>query len=305
MKKLAYLLTLWLASTMSMAEVPLVVTKITDNIYALVGETNQRSEHNYANNSTHGVIITNEGVILVDPGGSYLGAKQIHNAIKTLTDKPVKLVINTGGQDHRWFGNDYFNQLGAEIIASSAAQADQKAREDEHIIRLTGLIGDALEGTKPLPATSTFDQEKKTISLGGIDLELYYAGPAHTLGDIFIWLPKQKILFSGDIVFVNRALGVGPARNIRSWIAVFEKMASFNPKVIVPGHGKVTDLTEASNDTYHYLVHLRDSVLKIIDDGGDMMEATNIDQEQFRYLKNFDDIAKRNAQWTFEILEFE
>lgn len=305
MKKPTFLLSLLLLSTTLLAEVPLGITKITDNIFALVGETNQRSEHNYANNSTHGVIITNDGVILVDPGGSYLGAKQIHNAIKTLTDKPVKLVINTGGQDHRWFGNDYFNQLGATIVASSAAQADQKAREDEHIMRLTGLIGDALEGTTPLYATSPFAQEKKTINWSGVELELHYAGPAHTAGDIFVWLPNEKIMFSGDIVFVNRALGVGPARNINSWIAVFEKMASFNPDVIVPGHGKVTDLEEATNDTYNYLVHLRDSVAKVIDDGGDMIEATNIDQEKFRYLKNFDDIAKRNAQWTFEILEFE
>lgn len=69
--------------------------KIDDNVYALVGELSQRSKDNLANNSTHGVIVTDDGVILIDSGGSYLGAQQIHKLIQTITDKPIKVVINT------------------------------------------------------------------------------------------------------------------------------------------------------------------------------------------------------------------
>jgi glyoxylase-like metal-dependent hydrolase (beta-lactamase superfamily II) len=53
------------------------------------------------NNSTHGVIITSKGVVLIDSGASYLGAKEIHKTIRKLTNKPIKIVINTGGQDHK------------------------------------------------------------------------------------------------------------------------------------------------------------------------------------------------------------
>lgn len=282
----------------------LQVERVSDNIYALVGTTEQRSPENLANNSTHGVIVTDQGVILVDPGGSYLGAKQIHQTIKWLTDKPVKWVINTGGQDHRWLGNDYFQQLGAEVIASNQAVLDHKARAGEHLTRLDQLIGDSLKGTEPAYADITFDTQLK-LTLGGVALELYHFGPAHTLGDAIVWLPKEQVLFSGDVVYVNRMLGVGPARNINSWIQVFEKMAEFKPKHIVPGHGQLTNLEQATQDTYRYLRHLRDGIRHIIEDGGDMMAATNIDQEEFRYLKNFDSIARRNSQWTFEILEFE
>ena len=104
----------------------LEVQKVADNVYALVGETTQRSPSNFGNNSTHGVIVTKEGAILIDSGASYLGAKELHQAVQTITDQPIKIVINTGGQDHRWLGNDYFQQLGARIIASTKTQADQK-----------------------------------------------------------------------------------------------------------------------------------------------------------------------------------
>ena len=286
------------------AEFPLKVQQVTDNIYALVGELAQRSPENYANNSTHGVILTDEGVILVDPGGSYRGAQQIDAAIKSITDLPVRIVINTGGQDHRWLGNGYFREQGARIIASNAAVEDHHTRTDRHLETLTNLIGETLAGTEPAYADETFDQHMD-LSFGGTELELYYHGPAHTAGDIFVWLPAQKVMFSGDIVYVERMLGTGPARNVKSWIEVFETMAAFEPSHIVPGHGSATDLATATRDTYDYLVYLFENVSRLLDEGADMMEATNLDQSQFDYLKVSEQIARRNAQNLYEQLEFD
>jgi len=153
-----YILTLLtLISVTLTAQAALEVQKVANNVYALVGETTQRSVTNFGNNSTHGVIITNEGVVLIDSGASYLGAQEIHQTIQTLTDKPIKIVINTGGQDHRWLGNEYFQKLGARIVASTKAQADQKARADYHLTRLGGLIKQSLEGTNPVVATEVFE----------------------------------------------------------------------------------------------------------------------------------------------------
>lgn len=306
LRKLKFLLlmTLFISTSSTYAERPLEVEKVVDNVYALVGELDQRSPENFGNNSTHGVIITDEGVILVDPGGSYLGAKQIHMAIKKLTDKPVKIIINTGGQDHRWLGNDYFKKLGARIISSEKTHTDQIARESYHLSRLDELIGKSLQGTVPLYSTETFDTTKK-IEFGGIELELYHFGAAHTVGDIIVWLPKKKVMFTGDVVFVERALGTGPAKNVKSWINVFEKMASFNPEHIVPGHGHSTNLDEATKDTYDYLVFLRKAVGDVIENDGDMQSATKIDQSHFSYLKVFEGISKKNAQNLFEQMEFE
>ncbi len=303
MKKVILIFSL-LVSLFAYAEVPLKIVKISDSVYGLEGETKQRSAENFGNNSTHGVIVTDAGVILIDSGASFLGAKQIHNAIKTFTDKAIKIVINTGGQDHRWLGNDYFKSLGAKIISSKKTNQDQKNRSDYHLNRLQQLIGESLKGTKPVYADEIFS-DKKNINFGGVKLELYHFGAAHTIGDILVWMPSKKIMFSGDVVFVDRALGTGPAKNIKSWIKVFEKMASFQPKVIIPGHGRATNLKTATQDTYNYLVYLRDKIRELIENDGDMQTAININQSQFKYLKNFNEISRRNAQNTFEQLEFE
>ncbi len=291
-------------STPVMAEYALDIQKVSPNVYALVGELAQRSPENYGNNSTHGVIISDESVILVDPGGSYLGAQQIDKAIKSLTDKPVTHVINSGGQDHRWLGNGYFKQQGAHIITSSAALEDHHARADNLLSRLGQLIGDKLEGTVPVYADETFESEKK-LQVGDIELEIYHAGAAHTLGDSFVWFPEQKIMFSGDIVYVERALGTGPARNVKSWIEVFEKMAAYQPEIVVPGHGHAVDLEIAHKDTYDYLVYLVKNISQMLDDGVELLDAVELEQSQFSYLEVFDEISRKNAQAVYEQLEFD
>ena len=253
--KRVILLLIFLANIV-VAQSSLEVQKVSENVYALVGETTQRSPTNFGNNSTHGVIITDEGVVLIDSGASYLGAKEIHEVIQTITDKPVKIVINTGGQDHRWLGNDYFAKLGARVIASRKTKQDQKVRADYHLNRLGMLLKESLDGTEPVFATETFDKKMK-LELGGINLELYHFGAGHTVGDIVIWMPSSKTMFAGDVVFNDRMLGIGPARDAQSWIDVFEKMASFKPDHIVPGHGRVSDLATATKNTHDYLVFLK------------------------------------------------
>lgn len=298
------ILLLMFFANVAVAQSSLKVQKVTDNVYALVGETTQRSATNFGNNSTHGVIVTSEGVVLIDSGASYLGAQEMHALIKTLTDKPIKVVINTGGQDHRWLGNDYFQQLGARIIASNKTKQDQKARADYHLNRLGSFLGDSLNGTNPVFATETFD-EKMNLKLGDVDLELYHFGAAHTVGDIVIWMPSTQTMFAGDVVFNDRMLGIGPAKNFQSWIDVFKKMAEFKPKHVVPGHGKVSDLATATKNTHDYLVFLKTEIGKILENDGDMLQVSKIDQSDFHFLTGYQDIAGKNAQWVFEQMEFD
>ena len=301
--KRVILLLIFLANIV-VAQSSLEVQKVSENVYALVGETTQRSPTNFGNNSTHGVIITDEGVVLIDSGASYLGAKEIHEVIQTITDKPVKIVINTGGQDHRWLGNDYFAKLGARVIASRKTKQDQKVRADYHLNRLGMLLKESLDGTEPVFATETFDKKMK-LELGGINLELYHFGAGHTVGDIVIWMPSSKTMFAGDVVFNDRMLGIGPARDAQSWIDVFEKMASFKPDHIVPGHGRVSDLATATKNTHDYLVFLKTEISKILYNDGDMLEASKIDQSEFYFLSGYEAIAGKNAQWVFEKMEFD
>ena len=284
---------------------PLEVQKVAPKVYALVGEMGQRNPKNFGNNATFGLVVTKEGVVLMDPGGSYKGAAQIDTAIKTITDRQVKIVINTGGQDHRWLGNGYWAEKGAKIIASSAAVEDQKDRGSLQMTMLGQLVGsEGMAGTQPVYAETVFE-DKYDFSLGGIKFHLFHQGAAHTPGDSFVHVPSLNTVFAGDIVYVERLLGVGSQSNSQSWVEVFEAMAASKPKHLVPGHGHATTLEKAQAQTYDYLVHLRKQVGAHIEKGGEMKTVVNVDQLRFKDLGLFEGISKRNAMSVFAQMEFE
>ena len=282
----------------------LEVQPVTEDVWAIVGPLEQRSPENLANNATFGLVMTPEGAVLIDPGGSWKGAEMLHEAIRSVTDEPVEYVINTGGQDHRWLGNGYWQAQGATVIASEAAVTDHLARADDHMIALSQFLGEGLDGTEPAYADVTFETDY-TLEFGGLSFNVMHSGAAHTPGDSFVWLDERDVMFTGDIIYVDRLLGNGPARDTDSWITVFEAMAAFGPAHIVPGHGDAIDLSTATRDTYDYLVNLRTQIGTLIEAGGDIMEAPQIDQSNWAYLDQFEALAGRNAQATYEEMEWE
>jgi glyoxylase-like metal-dependent hydrolase (beta-lactamase superfamily II) len=287
------------------AEPILQTVKLTDEVYALIGPTNNRDPLNLGNNANFGVILTDEGVVLVDPGATYLGARMLHEAVRSITDKTIKIVINTGGQDHRWLGNSYFKSKGAHIIANKMAVEDQRSRLQDQLFALDKLIGkEGLDGTEAVYADETFS-DKKLLNIGGTTIEIHHKGHAHTPGDSFVWLPEEKIVFSGDIVYFDRMLGIGPQSAHYSWITAFEAMAAFEPEVVVGGHGKPATLDKAKADSYNYLVFLRQAVQQFMDEGYGMEEIGKLDQSRFSHLENYDSLKGRNAQRVFEELEWE
>jgi glyoxylase-like metal-dependent hydrolase (beta-lactamase superfamily II) len=283
---------------------PLELVTVDKNIYALIGPMEQRSESNLANNANFGFIVTQEGVVLVDSGGTLLGAKAIEQQIKSVTDKPVTLVINTGGQDHRWFGNSYFANQGATTLTSIQTQEDQEGRRTAQMDSTSAYTGSSWQGTQPEIARETIEKITE-LNIGGIDLVLIPVGAAHTGGETLVWLPKQKILFSGDVVYLDRMLGVGPQSQHLSWLKAFKVIQQLNPEVIIPGHGYPADLEKAEQDTLAYLTFLREEVGKLIEEGQDMSAVSSIDQSRFSYLKVYQEIHGRNAQRVFEEMEWE
>jgi glyoxylase-like metal-dependent hydrolase (beta-lactamase superfamily II) len=283
---------------------PLETQPVAEGVWAIVGEKTQRSAGNLGNNATFGLVETAEGIVLIDAGGSWKGAQAIHAEIRKLSGKQVKIVIDTGGQDHRWLGNGYWKAQGARVVSSQAAVDDQKARASQQMSALAQLIGDGLQGTEPSFADETFEADLD-FTLGGERFELHHRGQAHTPGDLFVWMPRKRVMFAGDIVFSERILGVGPQSNARSWIKAFDAMAAFAPAQVVPGHGRATTLERARADTRDYLENLRTRIGALIEGGGDILAAPSIDQTAFSRLEQFEELAGRNAQATFEQMEWE
>ncbi|MCB2102587.1 MAG: MBL fold metallo-hydrolase [Rhodobacterales bacterium] len=284
---------------------PLAVVSVAGPAHAIVGPLNNRTPQNLGNNATFGLVVTDAGLVLIDSGGTALGARAILDAVRTVSDQPIVAVINTGGQDHRWMGNGVFKALGARIIASNDAVADQRSRADMQMTMLRALVGeDRVAGTEPTPATETFD-DALDLTIGGVRLEIRHLGGAHTPGHSYVWLPDHGVLYTGDGVYVERLLGVLDHSDLLSWIAVFQAMADLNPAHVVPGHGSPTTIDRARADTLDYLVNLRDRVRAVIAQGGGEAQALEVDQSAFAHLANFDTLARRNAQQAFIQLEFE
>lgn len=276
--------------------------KVVDNVYAIVGPLGQRSAENDGLNANFGFVVTPRGVILIDSGASLLGAKKIEGAIARVTKQPVRWVVNTGSQDHRWLGNDYFAGKGAEIITLARTAATQAEYGAQHMEVMKRFIGDRMQGTKPLPAPKT--AEAGMLELGGEMLELAYTD-AHFPGDAWVWLPKQRVMFSGDLVFVDRLLGVLPWSSVKHSQRAFHAMAALKPARIVPGHGRVCDLAQAQRETGDYYDFLAEKVGAAAKEM-EPMDATldrYADLPEFSHLQNYSDLHRANMNRAFT--EFE
>jgi len=279
--------------------------KVAPDVYAFIGDTGGRSYKNEGMNANSGFIVTTAGVVVVDSGSTYLVAKAMHDAIKRVTRQPVKYVVNTGGQDHRWLGNGYFAQQGAQIIASRPALGDMQERGAAQLGGLRAELKEKIKGTVPVYPTRLFDKTE-TLALGASEIQILHFKGGHTIGDSVVWLPQSKVLFSGDLVYVDRLLGIFPFSNSNNWLASFEEMEKLAPKVIVPGHGNVCDLAKAREQTKDYLLLLRNHMRQALDRGVDLQSAIDtLNQSAFRHLSNWEALKGGNASRVYLEMEVE
>lgn len=287
------------------AEPVLRSEKIGEGIFALIGPIGPRLAENFGLNANYGVIDTAQGAILIDSGASGEAAMLLESEAKRLTGKPVRWVINTGSQDHRWLGNAHFQRQGAEIIALEKTVATQQRLGRGQVESLQSALGRQMTGTVPLVSAKPSAGNLAKLNLGGRLLELRYFADAHFPGDAVVWLPAERIVFAGDHIYVDRLLGILPESNAVTWLAAFEQIMQLAPKVIVPGHGAVCDVGKARRDSGDYLSFVVTGVKRFAEDmaGVDAAVKALADAPQFRHLANFDDLHRGNVSRGYLRLE--
>lgn len=285
--------------------VEVVFKPVTEGVYAYVGDIEGRTYDNEGLNANIGLVVTPAGAVLIDAGATFQSAQKIHEAAKKVTNQPVKWVINTGDQDHRWLGNGYFTAQGIETIAHASAQADMTARMAEHLAGLK-VLKERLDGTVPtLPSRFIKDADAR-LELGGTVFELKHRGGGHTPGDWLVWLPQKNVLFSGDVVYVDRVLGLHPVSRTKTWLASFAVIDELKPQSIVPGHGQVTNLATAQAQTRDLLLALRTHMGKAVEAGEDISAAVKrFDAKPFAHLKHAEVWIPQLANQTYLEMERE
>ncbi|PKO50169.1 MAG: MBL fold metallo-hydrolase, partial [Betaproteobacteria bacterium HGW-Betaproteobacteria-21] len=169
--------------------------KVADGVHALIGPTTARTYENHGLNANFGVIDTAEGTVLIDSGASVEGARLLERQAVALTGKPVRWVINTGVQDHRWLGNGYFRSKGVEVIALTRTVESQQKYGLAQLDSLRPVLKERLDGTEPLSASRKIDGDVARLQLGGRNIELHYFADAHFPSDVVVWLPAERIAF--------------------------------------------------------------------------------------------------------------
>lgn len=111
------------------------------------------------------------------------------------------------------------------------------------------FLGDAVDGTELSFADVTFEADH-SLEVSGLNFEIVHPGAAHTQGDSFVWVPELNVVFTGEIVYVERILDVGEQSSITEWSAALEAVAATGAAHVVPGHGHATTMDRARVVTY-------------------------------------------------------
>lgn len=282
----------------------LQLTKVSDRVYSAIGETGPGTYENSGHNNNLSFIITEKGVVVMNGGDNYLLAKGLHNSIRSVTDKPVKYIVNENGQGHSMLGNSYWRDQGVPIIAHDAAIEEFRENGGVKLAAMENRNKEKAEGTYVAVPDIGFS-DRYDLDMGDVQIELRYFGPGHSPGDIALWMPNDRLLITGDLGFHQRLLAVFDDTDTGAWIESFDKMSQLNPSIVIPGHGAPTTLDVIAKETRGYLVFLRAAVIGILEGGGGLDEAYNIDQSEYAYLDTFEELAAKNAGRVYQHLEFD
>ncbi len=257
--------------------------------------------------SNAGYVVTREGVVVIDALGSPALAARLLAEITRQTGKPVTHVIVTHYHADHIYGLQTFKAAGARIIAHQAAREylnsdTARLRLEASRIELAPWVN---AQTRLVEADDWLDGPRDLV-IGGVILQIRPVGPSHTPEDLVVYLPQDKVLFAGDLVFRARVPFVGQADS-RQWIKALDQLLEFDAAVIVPGHGPMT--TQARQDmqlTRDYLAHLRrvmGEAARNLDPFEDAYKAA--DWSAFEKLPLFGVANRMNAYNTFLLMERE
>ena len=283
----------------------LKITRVSDQVYSAIGETRPPSYENRGHNNNLSFIITDDGVVVVNGGDNYLLARDLHAQIRARTDAPVRFVINENGQGHAFLGNAYWAEQGVQIIAHRLAVEEIEQHGQGSLRSMRERNRERGEGTTVVVPDRVMEGDSMVLQMGATRIELLRFGPAHSPGDVSVWLPGESVLIAGDIAFHQRLLGIFPDTDVAGWISSFDTMAALQAAIVVPGHGAPTGMAEITRYTQGYLQFLTDEIAQILARDGDLADAYAIDQSAYKHLDTFEELAGKNAGRLFQTMEMD
>ncbi len=274
-------------------------------VWSAIGATAPPTHENAGHNNNLSFIVTGDGVVVINGGASYGLAKALHDEIRVISDQPVKLLFNENGQGHAMLGNSYWAEQGVPIVAHQDAVAEFEKHGGSDLESAIRVTRERAEGTSVVFPTETFSDDY-VVEMGDFRIEARYLGPAHSHGDIVVWLPDQSLVISGDMAFHERMLPIFPDTITADWLETWDnEFETLGATYVIPGHGHPTNMDQVRRYTKGYLEHLRAQIREHIDSGGDLAGAYYVDQSAYGHLDTFEELATKNAGRVYEQMEWE
>lgn len=220
---------------------PMQAKRVAADVYAII--TSSRALPNPENrgwNSNSAFVVTKAGVLLFDTGSSTAIGESIKKVIAGVTNQPVRWIINSHAHGDHWLGNAVFKDTVEAIYASEQVTkiiANEGQTWVDRFMRMTkGATGQSI-----IVVPDSLVNERTEIVLGSKRVLLFPSGSSHSPGDILMWLPEEKVLVAGDVIYSDRMPSTFDP-NLSQWVNLLDKIKTMQPEVVIPGHGNVTDL---------------------------------------------------------------
>jgi len=287
------------------ATVPMALQRVAEGVYLVQGESAMGSALNQGFVSNAGVVVTDDGVLVVDALGTPALAHRLIEEIAKVTAQPVRIVVVTHYHADHIYGLQAFREAGARIMAHVGARS--YIGSDTARLRLQASRDELFpwidERTRVVEPDVWIDGDT-TLTLGGTTVQVRHVGPAHTSEDLVVVLPAAGVVFAGDLVFRGRTPFVGQADSGR-WIESLDRLIAAKPRVVVPGHGPAA--TDPERDvvlTRDYLRHLRVTMARAARELEPFDEAyQKTDWSRFETMPLFKQVNRMNAYNTYLLME--
>jgi cyclase len=239
-------------------------TKIKDGIYVYAGKPNE-------SNCT--IILTQDGVVLIDSGNNPTDSLAVLKAVKQLTPQPIRFLINTEPHTDHTTGHFVFSPPAIIIAAAGAGQSMRDAYNPERMQKMMadpGELGAASKGYRLITPHIEY-QQKMSLNVGERNFQLFYLKNVHSEADTAIWLPKEHVLFTAASVGVKRFGNHRPSVSIPDTLSAIKMMRALNPEAVIPGHG-VPGSAKILDDMERYYTLLMEGVGAMVKAGKSLDE---------------------------------
>ncbi|RBQ28334.1 MBL fold metallo-hydrolase [Aliarcobacter vitoriensis] len=276
--------------------------KVSKDIWCFFGKTEVPSKENGGFMANSCYINAKDSYVLIDSGTSYNFAKQAYEAMQQIAKLPVSNIIITHEHDDHWMGNSFYkDKFNSTIYAPKSINENYDEKSRPRIFDI--LDAKDLENTKIIKADILVSDEK-TLKIGNKEIKIIPTKiTAHTNDDLLVYLPNEKVIFTGDVI-MNERITSNRDGSVIGTLKTIDFIENLDWNILIAGHGHITDKM-ALEHTKKYFTLLKTRVLEAIDAGVTAQEIAKIvTMDDFKDIAMFDELNSRNVFDAFTELEF-